>query len=645
MTTTAPYGSWRSPISALDLAASGHPVSGAAWVGDDVWWLELRPSEGGRLAVRARDAHGRPVDILPAPWNARTRVHEYGGGAWAVTPDRTLVFSEFTDQRLYRLDAGSTTPVALTPAGHGFRFGELSVRDDDVIAVRETYAGDTVTRDIVAVPLDGGAADDAAGIRSVVAGSHFLAAPRFSPDGTKLAWVGWEHPQMPWDGTELRIASLENGVAGTITTLAGSTTESVIQPEWIDDVTLTAISDRSGWWNLVKVTTDGAVTPLHEAQAEYGGPLWMLGMRWYEDLGDGRLLAVRTLGSDSLVVLDAATGEETAIESPLTTISLGARSGDRVLVIGGSSTLATGLRILDLASGSLTDVRLAVDDLPDEAYLPHAEARTFAGDVRDVHAFVYPPRNPDFVAPEGELPPYIAYVHGGPTSRVSATVNPAIAYFTSRGVGVVDINYGGSSGYGREYRERLRGQWGIVDVEDTIAAVLGLADAGLADRARLAIRGGSAGGWTVLASLTSSDVFAAGTSYFGVAELKQFALDTHDFESRYLDGLIGPLPEAEELYDSRAPINNVHRLSTPVLLLQGLDDPVVPPSQAELFRDALVAKGIPHAYIAYEGESHGFRRSETIVSATEAELSFYGQVMGFEPVDVPRLALAGGAAS
>jgi dipeptidyl aminopeptidase/acylaminoacyl peptidase len=637
MTTIAPYGSWRSPISARDLAASGHPVQGATWVGDEVWWLELRPSEGGRLAVRTRGDEGEPVDILPAPWNARTRVHEYGGGAWTVTPDRSLVFSEFTDQRLYRLDPGSASPTPLTPPESGLRFGELSLRGDEVIAVRESHVGESVSRDIVAVPLDGSAAQDASRIRSLVSGSHFLAYPRFSPDGSRLAWIAWEHPQMPWDGTELRVTVLGSGV---VTTLAGSTTESVLQPEWVDGEHLTAISDREGWWNLIRVGLDGERTALHEEPAEFGGPLWTLGLRWYATLADGRLLAVRSLGDDGLVILDPASRAVDAVPTPLTTISLGARNGDRVLLTGGSSTLATGLRVLDLASGALEDVRLGVDRLPDAAYLPLAEARTFDGD-REVHAFVYPPRNPEFTAPAGELPPYIAFVHGGPTSRVSASVNLTIAYFTSRGIGVVDVNYGGSSGYGREYRERLRGQWGIVDVEDTIAAVVGLADAGLADRARLAIRGGSAGGWTVLASLTASDVFAAGTSYYGVAELKQFALDTHDFESRYLDGLIGPLPEAEELYDSRAPINRVQNLSTPVLLLQGLDDPIVPPSQAELFRDALVEKGIPHAYIAYAGESHGFRRAETIVSATEAELSFYGQVMGFEPADVPRLALEG----
>ena len=639
MTFTAPYGSWRSPISAASLAESGHPVSGGAWIGDDIWWVELRPGQGGRLAIRRSAPDGEPVDVLPAPWNARSRVHEYGGGAWAAADDGTLVFVEFTDQRLYRVDPGSSVPVPLTPIDGGFRFGEISLRGGEVIAVRETHVGDAVSRDIVAVPLAGGEADDPTRIRSIAGGSHFLAYPRFSPDGSRIAWIAWEHPQMPWDGTELRIAEIgASGTAGQHTVLAGGVTESILQPEWASDTALTILSDRSGWWNLERLTLDGQRSVLLQDDAEYGDALWTLGARWHASLDDGRILAVRISGSDGLVVIDPSTGGSTTVEQPLTFLGLGARRGSRVLLTGGSSTLPSGLRVLDLDTGAIEVIRLSTEDLPGEKYLPIAEPRTFRG-TREVHAIVYPPRNPDYIAPEGELPPFLAFVHGGPTSRVSALLNPTIAYFTSRGIGVVDVNYGGSTGYGREYRDRLRGQWGIVDVEDTIAAVEGLADAGLADRARLAIRGGSAGGWTVLAALTGSDVFAAGTSYFGVAELTKFALDTHDFESRYLDGLIGPLPEAQGLYESRAPINNVHRLSTPVLLLQGLDDPIVPPSQAEMFRDALVAKGIPHAYIAYEGESHGFRRAETVIHATESELSFYGQVCGFEPADVPLLPL------
>lgn len=625
MTTIAPYGNWVSPISALDLAGGAHPVHGGAWVGDDVWWLELLPTEGGRAAVC-----NTAGTLLPAPWNVRSRVHEYGGGAWAVTDDQAIVFVEFSDQRLYRLDAGETEPVALTPADLGMRFGDLAVRRDvdgaeQVIAVREWHVDGDLERDIVSIPIGGGS------IRSLAGGSRFLAFPRFSPSGRMLAWIAWDHPQMPWDGTELRVKNLDTGV---VTTLLGGPTESVLQPEWIDDATLFASTDASGWWNVVRVGMAASADPVSRGRNDVGGPLWSLGARFFEPLDDGRLLSVRTNGDDELFI-----GEE-KVDLPLTTIHLGARNGDRVLILGGSSTLANGLRVLELSSGRLTDIRLGRDTLPAEAYLSVPDKRSFRGRGREVHTFVYPPRNDDFTAPEGELPPYIARVHGGPTGHASGALSLNYAYFTSRGIGIIEINYGGSSGYGREYRRRLAGQWGVVDVEDVITAVTGLADAGLADRERLAIAGGSAGGFTVLACLTGSDVFAAGVSYYGVSDLAALAADTHDFESRYTDGLIAPLPAGAAIYEERSPLSQIDRLTTPVLLLQGLDDPIVPPAQAELFRDALAAKGLPHAYIAYEGESHGFRKAATIVAATESELSFYGQVLGFSPPGIPKLALS-----
>ncbi|HEY9497807.1 MAG TPA: prolyl oligopeptidase family serine peptidase [Terrimesophilobacter sp.] len=632
MTTTAPHGSWESPISAASLASSGHAVSGGCFVGSEVWWLEARPTEGGRLAVRRNDANGDPEDVLPTPWNARTRVHEYGGGAWAATDDGTLVFAEFSDQRLYRLDPGSPVPVPITPAGSGSRFAELSIVGSEVLAVRETHAAGDLSRDIVAVALDG------SGIRSIVSGSRFLAYPRVSPDGARLAWIAWDHPQMPWDGTELRVGPIVDGAVAEWRTVMGSATQSVLQPEWADAESLYVSSDLSGWWNLYRVGLDGAARALHPVAADIGGPLWQLGARWYAVLADGRLLCARTVGTDTLGVLDPRTGALDDIPLALDSVELCAVRGDRVLLVGGGARVAAGLRELELSSGRLRDIRLSVEDLPDDSYLPDAEAMTFTG-ARPVHAFVYRPRNPDFEAEPGELPPFIAVVHGGPTAHSVPVLRLDYAFFTSRGIGVIDINYGGSSGYGREYRERLSGQWGVVDVEDTIAAVRGLADAGVADPARLAIRGGSAGGWTVLAALVSSEVFACGVSYYGVADLRALAEDTHDFEARYLDGLVGALPEAADLYRDRAPINRVDDLSCPVLLLQGLDDPVVPPSQSEAFRSALMRKGIPHAYLAYEGESHGFRRAETIIHSIQAELSFYGQVMGFETPGTPELDL------
>ncbi len=647
---TAPYGSWASPISAADLAGTFHPVAGGRHVGGQLWWTELRPAEGGRQSVRRFGADGKPEDVLPPPWNARTRVHEYGGASWAATADGTLVFAEFSDQRLYRLAAGGAEPQPLTPVGPApvaLRYAEPRVSTDgtEVWCIRESHQADgSIRRDVCAVPLDGSAAEDASRIRSVVAGSHFLTHARVSPDGSKLAWIAWDHPQMPWDGTELRVAELNSdGVCGPWRRLAGSTTESVLQPEWADNDSLFAISDSSGWWNLYRlpVAEGGQPQPLCPRSEDFAGPLWQLGQRWYAPLEDGRLLTVRTFGLDRLAVLDPGTGELTDIDlGGLTTLVLNEVAGGRAVLTCGGARSGTGLRALDLATGELTDLRQNFEQLPPDGYLPEARPMTFTGPGgRDVHAFVYPPSNPDFVAPEGELPPYVAFVHGGPTSRVSPTVNLTIGYLTSRGIGVVDVNYGGSTGYGRAYRERLRGQWGIVDVEDTVAAVRGLVEQGLADGNRLAIEGGSAGGWTVLSALTGTEEFACGVSLFGVAELVTFAKHTHDFESRYLDGLVGPLPEALPLYESRAPLNNVDGLSCPVLLLQGLDDPVVPPAQSEMFRDALVAKGIPHAYLAYAGESHGFRRAETQINATESTLSFLGQVLGFEPPGIPKLEL------
>ncbi|MGO1315525.1 MAG: prolyl oligopeptidase family serine peptidase [Cellulomonadaceae bacterium] len=652
---TAPYGAWESPIGAADLAAHTHPVTGAAFAGDEVWWSELRPAEGGRTAVRRHPpgSSGRvtdePEDVLPAPWNARSRVHEYGGVSWAVVPGPRpgLVFVEFTDQRLYRLDAGSSVPVPLTPAGAGFRFAELTVVGNLVWCVRETHANDDLARDVCTVPLDGVAAQDASAVTSVVSGSRFLAYPRLSPDGRHLAWIAWDHPRMPWDGTELRVAELdERGAATSWRTVLGSQTESVLQPEWVDEHTLYTISDRTGWWNLYALDLASGAPPtvLHEAEAEIGGPLWQLGTRWYAPLPDGTILLVSTRGVNHLIELDPATGDARAVAPELTTAALTAVApdGGTALVIGAASQRSPALYLLE-RGGAAHPLRRAIDHLPDVAWLPTARAMTFRAPAergtREVQAFVYEPRSPRFRAPAGELPPYVAFVHGGPTGHVTGALSLTYAYFTSRGIGVVDVNYGGSTGYGREYCERLRGQWGVVDVEDTVTAVLGLADAGLADRDRLAIEGGSAGGWTVLAALTRTDVFACGASYFGVAELKAFREETHDFESRYLDGLIGPWPESAELYRSRAPLTHVDALDRPVLLLQSLDDPIVPPAQAERFRDALAAKGVPHAYLAYEGESHGFRRAETITHAREAELSFYGQVLGFAPPGVPVLEL------
>jgi len=654
-----PYGSWPSPITADQVAAGTHSVDGARFVGDEIWWLERMPAEGGRAAVR-RAADDAPETLLPAPWNVGSRVHEYGGRSWTADETGCLWFVEKSDQRIWEWRAdGEARP--LTPADQGMRFVEptavtLPGVGAVLIAVRETHTGSRVPmRDIVAVPRDGSGAEDPAAIRSLVSGSGFLAYPRLSPDGTRLAWIAWDHPDMPWDATTLRVGAVVDGRVASWDVVAGADGGvSVLQPEWVTppggdtasaEVLFTA--DVSGRWNLYRSGNrhtgdrDTAPTIVAEFDADTGGPLWSLGTQWYRPLPDDRIVAVTVDGTDELVVIESD-GTIRPVPSALSSrIQFHDVRGARVLLTGAGPTSYGGLWMLDLDEPEPRPrlVRGNVDEDPDPSWLPPARAITVAGPHGDVHAFVYPPTHPDVEGPAGELPPYLVLVHGGPTGHVGGEASPTVAFFTSRGIGVLDVNYGGSTGYGRTYRERLRGQWGIVDRDDVVAAASGIADAGIADPARLAIRGGSAGGWTVLCALTSSDRFAAGISRYGVADLRALAADTHDFEARYLDGLVGPLPEADDVYTSRSPLSHLDRFTTPMLIEQGMDDLVVPPSQSEAVRDALAARGIAHAYLAFEGEGHGFRRAETLRTSLEAELSFLGQVLGFDPPGVPVLPL------
>jgi len=507
-----------------------------------------------------------------------------------------------------------------------------------------------VTRSIVAIPLDGSAATDPAAVRELVTGADFFAFPAPSPDGRHLAWISWNHPRMPWDGTELRVASIEDGKPGKAKTIKGGVSESVLAPAWRDPGSLYVVSDWSGWWNLYQVGLAGEPpVALYPAEEEFAAPLWQLGGRPFAVLGDGRIAVLHGEGDLRLGVLDPESGELTDLDVPFSDFAPAlSADGTVIMGLGGGPGEPASIARVNAVTGKAGVLRRELDKLPDAAYLPSPRAATFEGPFgRSVHALVYAPSNPAATAPEGERPPYVVWVHGGPTSVATQMLDLEKAYFTSRGIGVIDVNYGGSAGYGRSYRERLRQQWGVVDVEDAIAAATALAADGGADRERLAIRGRSAGGWTALCAVTTASarqgpVFKAATSYFGVVSLPEFARQTHDFESRYLDGLVGPLPGFQVTYRERSPAGHVTDSTSPVLLAQGLDDPVVPPVQAEAIAHDLEERGIRYAYLAFEGESHGFRRAETVIACLEAELSFYGQVLGFRPPEIPRLELKGG---
>jgi dipeptidyl aminopeptidase/acylaminoacyl peptidase len=644
-----PYGEWTSPIAASALTASARRLGFPALVGDAVWWAEDRPTEGGRTTVMAGGAGLEPAELLPAPWSARSRVHEYGGRAYVAVPgpEPALVFVNFADQRLYRWDPGAERPVPLTPTPPvpaGLRYADLVLSPGaaEVWCVRERHHGDgDLDRQIVAVPVDGRAARDPAAVREVVGDARFLANPRLSPDGTRLAWLAWNHPNMPWDGTELRVGALEAGQVTGWNTVLGGPSESVFQPEWDGDLQLIAVSDRTGWWNLYRVPAPGApgsVTPLHPAEEEFGAPLWQLGATSWGRLGDGRLLCLHGAGSQRIGVLDPDTGELSDLDLPYQNFGASLMvAGDRAAVVANAPTSPTAVIAIDVPGKRAELVRPAVDpaSLPGPAWLPVPESTTLAGpDGRDIHVHIYPPRNPEHTGAPGTRPPYVVFVHGGPTSYAPAALDLSKAYLTSRGLGVLDVNYGGSTGYGRAYRERLTGQWGVVDVADVAAAAVALVVRGDADPTRLAIRGGSAGGWTTLCAVVDTEVFAAGTSLFGVADVRRLAETTHDFESRYVETLVGAGDA-----DPRSPLHRADRTRCPVLLLQGAEDPIVPAEQAEQFRDALATNGIAHALLVFPGEHHGFRKAETIVAAAEAELSFYGQVMGFTPPGIPTVEL------
>ena len=630
---TAPYGSWPSPISASDVARSGISLGFALAFEGSVWWQEGRPAEGGRTTI-VRDGE----ELLPAPWNARTRVHEYGGRSYLPLPGGGFVFSNFEDQRLYLVPMDSS-PVPLTTAG-GDRYADLTAGPDgELWCVRERHHDGAISRAIVAVTPDGG-------VRELVTGADFFAFPTPSPDGRRIAWVDWDHPRMPWDGAALRVADVpgESPVrVADVPALLGGPEESALAPAWRDNSHLYGISDKSGWWNLY-LLGDGEPVPVAPRDEEFAGPLWQLGGRPYAILDDGRLAVLHGRGEERLGILDPATGSLSDLDLPYRYYGASV-SADGETIATVAAGPASPASVIAVSGEALKVLRTASEQVVDPAWLPEPVPLSIERAGGFVHALVYPPASGDVRGPDGQAPPFVVRVHGGPTAYAPPLLDLSKAYFTSRGIGVVELNYGGSAGYGRAYRNRLRGEWGVVDVADAYAIAAELVDSGQADERRLAIRGGSAGGWTVLAAVTTGLRFAedarfsAAVSLYGVSDLRTMAEDTHDFESRYLDGLVGTLPAASDVYTERSPLGHVSPLTCPVLLLQGLDDPIVPPAQSESLARELAAAGVAHAYVAFPGELHGFRRAETVIASLEAELAFYGQVLSFATPGVPPLPL------
>ncbi len=630
MMPTAPYASWKSPITSDLIVAQSIGLSEVRLDGPDIYWLESRPQEAGRSVVVRRTPAGAIEDVTPAPFNVRTRVHEYGGGAWTVA-DGTLYFSHDADRRLYRLATGST-PIPLTPEG-AWRYadGLLDPRRGLWIGVREdhTQSDHEPVNTIVSLDSTGGAPTPG---QVLASGHDFYSSPRLSPDGRWLAYLAWDHPRMPWEGTTLYVSALDDrGLSsGEPQVIAGGPEESIFQPEWAPDSSAVYfVSDRTGWWNLYRRTLNGSeAEPMAPMDAEFGQAQWVFGMSAYAFAGSRRLIcSYVSQGLGRLAVLDLDSGKRTAIETPYTDFSSVRADGDRVVFRAGSPARPASIVSLNLISGATQILKTATtvaDDPELTKYFTRPEPVEYpTSGNRTAFALYYPAFNPEFTAPPREKPPLVVKCHGGPTSAASSTLDLRIQYWTSRGISVLDVNYGGSTGYGREYRRRLEGNWGIVDVEDCVNGARFLAGKGLVDGARSVITGGSAGGYTTLAALAFSDHFRAGASHYGVSDLAALAQDTHKFESRYLDSLIGPYPARQDLYEARSPLQHAARISVPVIFFQGDEDRVVPPNQTELMVDALRAKGIPVGYFLFAGEQHGFSKAETIKRALDAELYFY----------------------
>ncbi|HXS02386.1 MAG TPA: S9 family peptidase [Pyrinomonadaceae bacterium] len=640
----APYGSWKSPITSDLIVEGSVGLSQPLFDGDDIYWMEMRPKEAGRNVIIKRSPTGTSVDVNPPPFNARTRVHEYGGGDYLVN-NGIVCFSNFSDQRLYRQDAPEATPQALTAPGE-MRYADscLDQTRGRLICVREDHTPkDTeAVNSIVSVNLEPG--NDHGTV--LVEGNDFYSTPRISPDGSQLAWLTWNHPNMPWDGCELWVGEFaEDGALSSTRWVAGGAAESIFQPEWSPDGVLYFASDRSGWWNLERITADGGIERVCQSKAELGMPQWVFAMSAYAFASNETLVCSHVdQGVSTFATIDTSTGKLTPIDCPYTDIQFLRAANGQAVFRGGSPTDVGAIVKFDLGTRQFETLRKSNDleVYPRYFSVPRAIEFPTEGGLT-AHGFFYPPQNPDYRAPDNEKPPLIVKSHGGPTSAASTALSLSIQYWTSRGFAVLDVNYGGSTGYGRQYRERLNRKWGIVDVDDCVNGARYLAERGEVDGNRLIITGGSAGGYTTLGALTFRKVFKAGASHFGISNLESMARDTHKYESQYLTGLLGPYPQRKDIYYDRSPINFPERLSCPVIFFQGLEDKVVPPDQAETMVDAIRGKGIPVSYVAFAGEQHGFRQAKNIKRALDGELYFYSRVFRFElaepvePVEIENL--------
>ena len=632
---TAPYGSWKSPITSDLIVKESIGLGQVKMDGNDIYWIEMRPSEGGRQVIVRRATAGQNIDVSPREFNARTRVHEYGGGDY-VAHDATVYFSNFADQQIYKQSAESAPRIISKDSiDSSVRYADavMDERRDRIICIREDHRreGREAVNELVAIPNDGNIE-----ARVLVSGRDFYSSPRISPDGSRLAWLAWNHPNMPWDGCELWIGKFDYGGAIVDQRLiAGGPRESIFQPEWSPDGGLHFVSDRTGWWNIYRASEHGSVENICEMEAEFGVPQWVFGLSTYAfESADKIVCTFAERGIWRLGLIDTRALALERIDVPYADIGYLCAAQGRAMFRAGSPSEPFAIVEMDLANRKTKVLQRANKIQIDPGYISEPQPIEFPTEHGlTAHGFFYRPKNSDFYGPANEKPPLLVKSHGGPTSAAVASLQLGIQYWTSRGIAVLDVNYGGSTGYGRDYRERLNTAWGIVDVDDCVNGAKFLAACGEVDGNRLMIDGGSAGGYTTLCALTFRDDFKAGASHYGVSDLEALELDTHKFESRYSDTLIGPYPERRDLYTERSPINFTDRLSCPVIFFQGLEDKVVPPNQAEMMVEALRKKGLPVAYVAFEGEQHGFRRAENIKRSLDGELYFYSRVFGFELAD------------